>query len=338
MQQALSPMHCIYCQSEEVVKNGSKTLKSDQVVQRYLCKTCGRRFNERSGTPMARLRTPAATVEMALNARGEGLGIRAAARVVGTSPSSISAWEERLSSHLPAWSPPAPEGGEVTIEGDELYTRVGENLPPEASEGWTISFIERESRYWLEASAGLKAAQLFEQGVERAWQWAVSSAWIRWFTDGERRYGKELWKLASVYLPSHLTSEAYPYQKVWREGLEVAIKIKGSQGKARVEWLQVEHPWTAMSSIAEVHANHLEAFNSALRRRATAYRRRQNHYAKQVEGLQRALNVQRLIHNWVRPHWSLGKARTPAMAMGFIQRPLKISEILLSRGFEWITP
>jgi hypothetical protein len=105
-------------------------------------------------------------------------------------------------------------------------------------------------------------------------------------------------------------------------GLEVAIKIKGSQGQPRVEWLNVEHPWTALSAIAEVHANHLEAFNSALRRRATAYRRRQNHYAKQVEGLQRALDVQRLMHNWVQPHWSLGKQTTPAMAMGFIQRPL----------------
>jgi hypothetical protein len=32
-------------------------------------------------------------------------------------------------------------------------------------------------------------------------------------------YGKELWKLASVYLPSSLTSDGYPYRKVWREGL-----------------------------------------------------------------------------------------------------------------------
>ena len=166
-------------------------------------------------------------------------------------------------------------------------------FPPEASEGWTISFIERASRYWIEARAGLKAAQLFQQGVQRAWQWAEPSAGIRWFTDGERRDGQELWKLASIYLPSNLTSDAYPYRKVWREGLEVAIQIKGSQGKARVEWLKVEHPFTAISLKSEVHANHVEAFNSALRRRATAYRRRQNHYAKQVKGLQRALKVQR---------------------------------------------
>lgn len=211
-------------------------------------------------------------------------------------------------------------------------------FPPSESEGWTISFIERESRYWVEASAGLKDARLFEQGVQRAWEWAKPSEGIRWFTDGERRYSKELWKLASIRLPSCATSEVYPYRKVWREGLEVAIKIKGSQGKARVEWLKQEHPFTHISSKSEVHANHVEAFNSALRRRATAYRRRQNHYAKQVKGLQRALNVQRLIHNWVRPHWSLGKTKTPAMAMGFIERPLTIAEILLSRGFHCFTP
>jgi len=29
--------------------------------------------------------------------------------------------------------------------------------------------------------------------------------------------------------------------KVWREGLEVAMKIKGSQGRRRVEWVYAEH-------------------------------------------------------------------------------------------------
>lgn len=123
-------MGCVHCQSERVVKNGRKTLKTGQVIQNYLCNGCGRRFNERSGTPMARLRTPVEQVEMAIKMRGEGLGVRATGRVVGKSPSIITGWEKRLSDHLVEWSPKAPEGGEVTIEGDELYTKVGENLPP----------------------------------------------------------------------------------------------------------------------------------------------------------------------------------------------------------------
>jgi hypothetical protein len=140
-------------------------------------------------------------------------------------------------------------------------------FPPELSQGWTIHFIERTSRYWVEAQAGLKNAFLFEKGVKAAWDWATPSEWIRWFTDGERRYGKELWKLASVYLSPGETPQAYAYRKVWREGLEVAMKVKGSQGMPHVEWLRQEHPFTAISPQSEVHANHNEVHNSSLRRR-----------------------------------------------------------------------
>ncbi len=124
-------MNCVYCESEAVVHNGRKPLKSGQFRQRYKCNDCGRRFNEVSGTPMARLRTPIEEIERAMKSRSEGLGIRATARVFGKSPSSITLWEERLSKHLEQWSPPAPQGGSVTIEGDEVYTRVGENLSPQ---------------------------------------------------------------------------------------------------------------------------------------------------------------------------------------------------------------
>jgi transposase-like protein len=123
-------MKWVHCSSERVVKNGTKTLKSQEVLQRYLCQNCNRRFNERSGTAMAGLRTPVVTVEMAVKARHEGLGVRATARVVGKSASCITAWEGRLSQQLTNWSPNAPDGGTVTMEGDELYTCVGENLLP----------------------------------------------------------------------------------------------------------------------------------------------------------------------------------------------------------------
>jgi hypothetical protein len=140
-----------------------------------------------------------------------------------------------------------------------------------------------------------------------------------------------------VYLSHSETTPAHEYRKVWREGLEVAIKVKGSHGEPHIEWLRPEHPFTVISPISEVHANHNEAHNSSLRRRASAYHRRQNHYAKVVEGLQRALNVQRLIHNWVRPHWGLENKQTPAMAMGYLERPISMLELLSSRGFNCIT-
>ena len=132
--------------------------------------------------------------------------------------------------------------------------------------------------------------------------------------------------------PILLTDGARPGAKA----KTVALKIKGSQGQRRIEWVNPEHPFTAISPASEVHANHNEAQNSALRRRCSAYRRRQNLYAKRVEGLQRVLDVQRLVHNWVRPHWGLAKGTTPAMAMGFYKRPLTMHEILTGRGFSSI--
>jgi transposase-like protein len=123
-------MKCPKCESEKVVKNGKVNLKDKSSIQKYRCRGCTQRFNERTGTPMARLRAPVMLVEMAIKARTEGMGIRATGRVVDKSHSTISRWEQRLAAKVEKWSPAAPEGAEVTIEGDEVYTRVGENLSP----------------------------------------------------------------------------------------------------------------------------------------------------------------------------------------------------------------
>ncbi len=124
-------MRCPHCQSETVVKNGTRRLQDNQIVQYYRCRACTHNFNDRTGTPMARLRTPTSVVEYALNSRTEGMGVRATGRVYHKSHATILRWEERLARQSEHWSPPAPEGSEITLEGDELYTRVGENLPPQ---------------------------------------------------------------------------------------------------------------------------------------------------------------------------------------------------------------
>ena len=129
-------------------------------------------------------------------------------------------------------------------------------FPPSESQGWTINFLERQSRYWLVAQPGKKDKLLFEQASHKAWQWANKCEFIRWFTDGERRYAQQLWSIASCYLKASEYKPAYGYRKVWKQGLEVAIKIKGSQGNRRVEWVKPEHPFTAISPVSEVHANH----------------------------------------------------------------------------------
>jgi len=115
------------------------------------------------------------------------MGVRATGRSFGKPHSTILRGERRLAEQTPPWSSPAPQGADVTVEGDEVYTRVSDNLPPVESEGWTIHFIEQKSRYWVAAQAGQKVGKLFEPITASAWAWAAPGAFGRWFSDGEQR-------------------------------------------------------------------------------------------------------------------------------------------------------
>ena len=79
----------------------------------------------------------------------------------------------------------------------------------------------------------------------------------------------------------------------------------------------------------EVHANHVEAFNSSIRRRLSAFRRRTNTYAKEQPHLQRVLDILWITHNFVNPHFTTGKV--PAVAIGILKRGLRLEEVLQLR-------
>ncbi len=106
-------MNCPYCQ-QKAVKNGKDRRQDGTLIQTYLCKACSKRFNELSGTPMQRLRTPVATVSKALKGRTEGLGVRATARVFDVSHSTVIRWEQRVAFKASEWSPSAPKETDIT--------------------------------------------------------------------------------------------------------------------------------------------------------------------------------------------------------------------------------
>ncbi|MGJ3247104.1 MAG: transposase [Elainellaceae cyanobacterium] len=50
-------MKCPHCNAECLIKYGKQWLKNGTGLQVYRCHECGKRSNERTATPMARLRT-----------------------------------------------------------------------------------------------------------------------------------------------------------------------------------------------------------------------------------------------------------------------------------------
>jgi hypothetical protein len=97
-------------------------------------------------------------------------------------------------------------------------------------------------------------------------------------TDGERRYGQVLFELCSELVR---TGKRGRPPRTLLKGVQVRIKNKGShahkRGRKRPKYQAPcrEHPQTSSAiENAQIHANHLEAFNASLCRRCAAYRRK----------------------------------------------------------------
>jgi hypothetical protein len=121
-------------------------------------------------------------------------------------------------------------------------------------------------------------------------------------------------------------------KKTFKKGVHCRIKNKGSQahkkGRKRPKYQSPwrEHPETTRT-IAEtdIHANHAEAFLSALRRKCATFRRKTNMYAKSITGLQRLLHVYWVVHNFLRVHFTIREV--PAVTLGILERRLSVHEI-----------
>jgi hypothetical protein len=215
------------------------------------------------------------------------------------------------------------------IEGDELYTRVKKNVVPDESQGWTIVLMDRATRFLWDMHCGRKDRKLFKNAMRLLSHVIEQTGDLTLLTDGERRYGSLLFELCSETLR---TGKRGRPKKTLRKGVKVRLKNKGSQrhkrGRKRPKYQAPypEHPDTAQSiATPDIHANHLEAFNTSLRRRCAAYRRRTNTYAKNQTRLQERLDVYWIVHNFVRVHFTT--RQVPAVALGILESSLSLNEV-----------
>jgi IS1 family transposase len=201
------------------------------------------------------------------------------------------------------------------------------------SKGWTIVMMERASRFIWTLKCGKKEQKLFLEAVTTLVELFDKTEAIKLFTDGERRYSKLLFDICHETLK---TGKRGRPRQVLPKGLSVRLKNKSSkrrdsEGKLdKVETPKAEHPETTELPVEkDVHANHVEAFNSSIRRSLSAFRRRTNTYAKSVSGLQRVLDIFWMFHNFIRCHFTT--RQVPAVALGILQKGLTWEELLQLR-------
>jgi transposase-like protein len=328
----IQQLMCPYCNSEKhghynsyaTLNNGSRML--------YQCDACLRIFSETKGTFLAGLRTPISLIITVLKSRSEGMGLNAACRVFEIAKNTLLDWERRFADvkeTLVVYALTHTFLSQV-IEGDELYTKIGENLPVEQCEGWTIVLMDRATRFIWAAECGKKDRDLFLSAIQSLRDVIGCTGNVTLMTDGERRYGNILFEVCHEVVRNGQRGRP---PKVLLKGIKVRLKNKGDQAnesgrkRPKYEAPHREHPETCQDiAQAEIHANHLEATNASIRRRNSAYRRKTNTYAKSKTGLQRTLDLFWVVHNFIRKHFTT-KA-VPAVALGILEHGLSWEQVL----------
>lgn len=324
---------CPACGSRDTAGHGRYETVHNGIRSLHKCVACGEVFAETAGTPMQGIKTPISKVAAALRLRGEGLGLRAAARILGTHKNTIAEWENRFGGMKPTLMLYGLCHAfiQLTFEGDEVYTVAGRRVHPADSAGWTAIILERASRFLVDQQCGGKEATLFNKVMRSVAAYVERTQDTTLLSDGERRYGNTLFELCAQTVR---TGKRGRPRRTLPKGCRVRIKNKGRQAhrrgskRPRYQAPQPEHPDTPSDfPEAAIHANHLEGHNAALRRRNSAFRRRTNTYAKNTDALQRTLDVHLLQHNFVRPHWITGEV--PAVRLGIAAVPLSFEAILM---------
>lgn len=324
---------CPVCRSTNVKAFKTYRTHNHGSRQLYQCHACDNVFSETKTTFLEGLKTPLSQVWQVLEARTEGMGLNAVVRVFKKAKNTVLAWEKKfrdLHEVLLVYSL-VQTFLHMLIEGDEAYTKVEKNVPPEESLGWTIALQDRASRFLWELDCGKRAQSLFQQAITTLCQVIEQTEEVSLVTDGERRYGNLLFDLCCEIVR---TGKPGRPKTTLKKGVKARVKNKGSQrrkkGRKRPRYQAPwhEHPGTVQDlESAAIHANHLEAFFRALRRKLSSFRRRTNTSAKSQGGLRRVLRLYWVIHNFVRKHFTTQDV--PAVKIGILERNISVEELCL---------
>ena len=199
---------------------------------------------------MEGVKTPVSVIWHVVKARTEGMGFNAAARTFEKAKKTILAWERKVVDlhQVLLLSALVHEFLALVIEGDEAYTKVQKNVPPDQSPGWTILLLDRASRFIWELDCGKKERKLFHKAIKSLDKIARQTHDLRLFTDGERRYGNLLFAICHELVKNGKPGRP---KKTCKKGVHVRVKNTGSQAhkkgpkrpKYQSPWK--EHPETA---------------------------------------------------------------------------------------------
>jgi len=286
---------------------------------------CSRTFSATTGTAYARNRRPKADFDRVIEMHSEGMTKAAIARVVKVSPGTVARWIAKAAAHARALHDCRTRTDEASeVQLDELSCRGS----GKAERAWVFSGIEVSSRLWLGLRVGTRTERNTRIHVREVSDRLTGLAhWTVFTTDGFKYYAKAM-------------------RHVFRDKPTIHVQVDNKYAGGRIvrsRWKQMNGSDVILSDMMRANEDSkrpntafIERLNLTKRMSCSLLRRRNPSPARNPQRIQEALELVRLLYNYVKPHSSLRGLRgktTPAMAAGITNRPVRLRELM-----SWTVP
>lgn len=193
--QPLNSLTCVFCGSDNIVKNAKRHNKYG-AIQRYLCKTCGKRFSINIGFEKMKASPQIITSAMQLYFTGESLrNVQKFLRLQGVNISHVAIykWIKKYIGLMETYLEKIKPKVSDIWRADELYLKIKGDMK------YLFAIMDDETRYWIAQEV---AESKYKHDARKLFQMAKKVTGKKpeiMITDGlpayHDAYKKEFWTL-----------------------------------------------------------------------------------------------------------------------------------------------
>jgi transposase-like protein len=311
---------------------------------RYMCKTCGKAFSHRKGTPFYMAHTQAETMTLVLDLVAHGCPIEAIVAVFGFQPRTVRGWIERAGAHCERVHE------QLVVQPRDLGHVQADEIRVKTQSGvvWMALALMVTTRLWLGGVCSpSRNRELIEAIVSFIYRCALPSPVLALLiaVDGLASYVGAVQR--AFRSPAHTGKRGRPRlvpwegvvigqvvkQYVWEKGRRVGLDIERRVAQGTEEQLQslIERTqgWGVLNTAF------IERLNATFRSKLACLARRTRYLARTEGSLHAGMYLIGTVYNFCSYHVSLvserGVGRTPAMAAGITDHRWSLWELLWHR-------
>lgn len=324
------------------IKHRSWTGKNKD-IERLSCRECLLEFSSRKGTLIEKSSLSAGTVARVLKCFRWGLHDEAIADVCEIDQDTVVNIRTRAAARAQLHhDQDVKELKDAAAQGDELYVKMSGK-----SSCWIAAVILVQSFFIVSLAIGARNQRMADRLIAET---RLRCCWlIAFFTDGWKPYRNAILRSFGKLFRPKRKSKQGPLLKHRLEVKDIlyaqvvkmrdaSYRLIGVQTRAWVGSLRECLNCISLFKIGKkIHTAHIERFWASFRCCQAFARRRSRCLVKTQQSCSERTWLWVSLYNWVIPHSSLssgGVKRTPAMAIGLIDRLLSYEEYVLMPVFD----